>query len=659
MRSKTDLPEVSQQLAQAGRLLAQGHPDAAAAWCESVLSQQADNADALHLLGVAALQQGQAQRAISLMDRALALQPERADFYANRGLAWQALADAARAVQDFDRAVALDPASSTAHFNQGVARHQQRAYDLALASYETALALEPNFVPALINSGAVLQKLDQWSAALQRYDQALALAPDNADVHSNRSVALGVLGQYDAALASAQRAVALQPTSAQHHYNVGNALRDLHQNEDAVAAYDRALASQADYVRAHSNRGVVLQKLGRLGHAIVSYDRAIALDNKAAHAHYNRGTVLHELQQLDAALGSYDRALQAQPDYPEAHWNKSLALLLAGNFSQGLPLYEWRWHPRNRGPSAAVFTQALWLGSTALAGKTLLLHAEQGLGDTLMFCRYADLLRSWGARVLLEVPQPLHRLLRGLDGVDQLLVQGQTRGDFDLHCPLLSLPLAVETYRASTGPDAQAATLATPFGTPDKNAKLAYLAADEGLRSTWNATLTKLENAHTQSPVPRPRVGIVWRGSSTHANDHNRSLPLAELLAHLPPSCQYVALQKEPTPDDAATLQDNPHILQLGPELNDFADTAALLACLDHVVCVDTAVAHLAGAMGLTVSLLLPFTPDWRWQLGRTDSPWYPTLRLYRQQQRLQWGAPLQALAKDLGAMRANPRAPR
>jgi hypothetical protein len=373
------------------------------------------------------------------------------------------------------------------------------------------------------------------------------------------------------------------------------------------------------------------------------------------------------LQQLDAALGSYERALQAQPDYPEAHWNKSLALLLAGDFAQGLPLYEWRWHPHNRGPGTAVFTQALWLGSTALTGKTLLLHAEQGLGDTLMFCRYADLLRSWGARVLLEVPQPLHRLLQGLNGVDQLLVQGQARGDFDLHCPLLSLPLAVETYRASTPPAGQAGTFATPFttpfatpfGTPDKNAKLAYLAADSGLRSRWHATLTDLENAHTQSLEPRPRVGIVWRGSSTHANDHNRSLPLAELLAHLPPGCQYVALQKEPTPDDDTTLQANPHVLQLGPELNDFADTAALLACLDHVVCVDTAVAHLAGAMGLATSLLLPFTPDWRWQLGRSDSPWYPTLRLYRQQQRLQWSAPLQALAKDLNAMRANSRTPK
>jgi len=646
MPSKTDLPDLSQQLAQAGRLLAQGHPDAAVAWCESVLSEQADNADAVHLLGVAALQQGQAQRAIGLMDRAVALQPQRADFYANRGLAWQALADAARAVQDFDRAVALDPASATAHFNQGVARHHQRAYDLALASYETALALAPQFVPALINSGAVLQKLGQWPAALQRYDQALALAPDNADAHSNRSVALGVLGQYDAALASVQRAVALQPTSAQHHYNLGNALRDLHQYEDAVPAYDQALAFQPGYVQAHSNRGVVLQKLGRLGHAIVSYDRAIALDGKAAHAHYNRGTVLHELQQLDAAISSYDRALQAQPDYPEAHWNKALGLLLAGNFAQGLPLYEWRWHPHNRGPSAAVFTQTLWLGSTALAGKTLLLHAEQGLGDTLMFCRYADLLRSWGARVLLEVPQPLHRLLQGLDGVDQLLVQGQARGSFDLHCPLMSLPLAVQTYAASAPPDDQAVTFT--------NAKSAYLVADSGLRSQWHATLTALENAQTQTPDRRPCVGIVWRGSNTHANDHNRSLPLADLLAHLPPSCQYVALQKEPAPDDAATLQANPHILEMGRELTDFADTAALLSCLDHVVCVDTAVAHLAGAMGLATSLLLPFTPDWRWQLGRSDSPWYPTLRLYRQQQRLQWGAPLQALAYDLGAMQTS-----
>ena len=215
----------------------------------------------------------------------------------------------------------------------------------------------------------------------------------------------------------------------------------------------------------------------------------------------------------------------------------------------------------------------------------------------------------------------------------------------------MSLPLAAQTYAASAQHGDQAVAFA--------NTKSAYVVADSGLRSQWHATFTALENAQTQTPHRRPRVGIVWRGSSTHANDHNRSLPLAELLAHLPPGCQYVALQKESTPDDDTTLQANPHVLQLGPELSDFADTAALLTCLDHVVCVDTAVAHLAGAMGLTTSLLLPFTPDWRWQLGRNDSPWYPTLRLYRQQQRLQWSAPLQALAKDLDAMRDRLTAPK
>jgi hypothetical protein len=395
---------------------------------------------------------------------------------------------------------------------------------------------------------------------------------------------------------------------------------------------------------------VALQKRGDVQAAIASYDRAIALDADAAHPHYNRGNALHEQQALGAAVASYDQALRAQADYPEAQWNKSLTLLLAADYEQGLPLYEWRWHPRNQSLNRPAVPSAPWLGHEAIRGKTLLLHAEQGLGDTLQFCRHAPQLAALGAKVVLEVPKPLHRLLQGLEGVSQLVLQSTPSQDtqrpvFDLHCPLMSLPLALMNHARAHTPHAIAPWLGDARG--------AYLSHDAALQQAWEARLAAAEATQAAaSPglARAPRVGLVWRGSPTHANDAQRSLPLPTLLQHLPAGYHYVSLQKELGTDDAAALRAHGQLLHFGPAMSDFAMTAALVACLDLVVCVDTAVAHLAGALGKETWVLLPFVPDWRWQLERRDSPWYPRMRLYRQHQRGDWAAPLQALRKDLAA---------
>lgn len=630
----------------ASQLHQDGQLELAKSLYQSLLAEQPDHADALHLLGVVALQQQQAQHAVELIGRAMALAPLRSDFVSNRGLAWQALQQPAQALRDFERAVALDSASASAHYNLGTARQQLQQHALALQSYNQALALAPRFADAWVNSGVALQELGKWQQAVGRYEHALRIDPDNANTHSNLGVALQNLGRQQDALTSCERALALQPQTAQHHYNQANVLRDLGHFDAAISAYDRAIALQPHYVQAYSNRGVALQKLGNNDAAIASYDSAIALDANAAHPHYNRGNALHEQQALDAAVASYDQALRAQSDYPEAHWNKSLTLLLAGNFEHGLPLYEWRWHPRNQSlnPSQRPINQPPWLGQTPLAGKTLLLHAEQGLGDSLQFCRYAPQLAALGATVLLKVPAPLQRLLQGLDGVDQLLVQGQTRPAFDLHCPLMSLPLALLNHNADMQtPKAPEAW----FGAPPQ----AYLRADTLLQKDWEARLAATDGTsqHGHNAAHRPpRVGLVWRGSPTHANDHQRSLALSQLLAHLPTGYQYVSLQKEVGAQDDATLRAQSQLLHFGSALSDFADTAALVACLDRVVCVDTAVAHLAAAMGKETWVLLPFVPDWRWQLERRDSPWYPSMRLYRQTRRGDWTAPLAELRQDL-----------
>ena len=646
MPNATELNLVAEHLAQATRLHQGGELNRAKSLYQNMLAEQPKHPDALHLLGVIALQQQQAQHAIDLMDRAIALAPERCDFISNRGLAWQVLGQQQHALLDFERAVELDPASASAHFNLGTAQQHLQQHALALQSYDRALALAPQFADAWANSGVVHQELGQWQRAADRYATALRCAPDHANAHSNLGVALQALGRQDDALASCERAVALQPQAAQHHYNLANVLRELGQFEAAIVAYDQAIALQPGYVQAHSNRGVALQKLGDIQGAIGSYDSAIALDINAAHPHYNRGNALHEQQALDAAVASYDQALRAQADYPEAQWNKSLTLLLAGNPEQGLPLYEWRWHPRNQNnnPSQPRISQEPWLGQTPLAGKTLLLHAEQGLGDSLQFCRYAPQLAAMGAKVLLEVPAPLQRLMQGLDAVDQVLAQGAARPDFDLHCPLMSLPLALmnnDAARRPTGPTE------AWMGAP----KDAYLHADTRLQKIWEARLAAAEGAgqNGTSGTGRPhRVGLVWRGSATHANDAQRSLPLSTLLQDMPAGFHYVSLQKEVGPDDAAALRAHGQLLHFGQALSDFALTAALVACLDRVVCVDTAVAHLAAAMGKETWLLLPFVPDWRWQLARRDSPWYPSMRLYRQSRRGDWATPLAELRHDL-----------
>lgn len=641
MPDKLDPTRAAERLAHATQVHQSGDLDRAKALYESHLAEQPDHADALNLLGVIALQQQQAQHAVALIGRAMELSPQRSDFASNRGLAWQVLQNLDQALRDFEQAVALDFTSASAHYNLGTAQQQLNQHALALQSYNCTLALTPRFADAWVNSGVALQELGKLQQATGRYEHALRIDPNNANAYSNLGVALQALGRPHDALANCEHALALQPHGAQHHYNRANVLRELEQFDAAVAAYDQALGLQPHYVHAHSNRGVALHKLGNNAAAIASYDRAIALDANAAHPHYNRGNALHEQQSLDAAVASYDHALRAQPDYPEAHWNKSLTLLLAGNFAQGLPLYEWRWHPRNQtlNSSQPPLAHAPWLGLTPLAGKTLLLHAEQGLGDSLQFCRYAPLLAAMGAKVLLEVQAPLHRLLHGMKGVDQLLVQGAARPAFDLHCPLMSLPLALMNH------DAGAQTVGAGgawLGAPTRP----YLSADPVLQQNWEARLAAAERQDL--PSRRPRVGLVWRGSATHANDQQRSMALSTLLAHLTPGYQYVSLQKEVGANDDAALRADGQLLHFGETLADFADTAALVACLDRVVCVDTAVAHLAAAMGKETCLLLPFVPDWRWQLERRDSPWYPSMRLYRQARRGDWATPLQELRHDL-----------
>jgi len=375
-----------------------------------------------------------------------------------------------------------------------------------------------------------------------------------------------------------------------------------------------------DYAEAHNNRGNALRALNRPMEALASYDKTIALKPDYAEAHNNRGNVLLDLKRPEEALISYDKAIALKPNDAGAHFNQSLCLLLLGRFEQGWRQYEWR-KKRDEPIAARPYPQPLWLGNENIAGKTLFLWWEQGFGDTIQFCRYANLVEARGAKVIISVQQPLHRLLQQISPTILVINQNETPTYFDYHCPLLSLPLAFRTSLETIPAQAQ------------------RLKADDALRSTWSARLP---------PKTKPRIGVVWRGGTIHKNDHNRSIELGQFLTIVGADADWVCLQKEIRDTDAAVFHEDSRIAFFGDDLKDFSDTAALLDLMDLVITVDTSVAHLAGAMGKPVWVLLPYNPDWRWQLDRNDSPWYPSARLFRQPEIGNWTAVLDEVKSEL-----------
>jgi tetratricopeptide (TPR) repeat protein len=507
----------------------------------------------------------------------------------------------------------------SARLQQALALHQQGRLAQAKAAYEEILRTRPAHADALHLLGVVAIQSQEYETAVGLIQQAIGHSPGNAAFHSNLGTALKALNRLEEAVAGFNRAIQLKPDYAEAYSNRGNALQSLGRLDDAVASYDRAIALRPGDAEFHSNRGNALLGLNRADEALASHDRAIQLRPEHAEAHSNRGYALQALNRLDAAVASYDRAIQLQPGHAEAHWNKALTLLIAGDYENAWPLYEWRWKREGATGLRRTFPQPLWLGTGSLRDKTILLHSEQGLGDTLQFCRYATLVAGLGARVILEVPAPLAGLLRDLEGVAELIARGDPLPRFDFHCPLLSLPLAFRTTLAN---------VPSPRG---------YLRADPARLSQWTATL-----GHRNGP----RAGLVWSGSARTGYDQRRSLGLAQLLRHLPQDWSYVCLQKDLTAADREILQQHPNVRHWP---NDFSDAAALVQLMDVVITVDTSLAHLSGALGQRTWVLLPFSPDWRWLLERPDSPWYPSARLFRQETPGDWESPLAKLAGALG----------
>jgi tetratricopeptide (TPR) repeat protein len=505
-----------------------------------------------------------------------------------------------------------------------VQQHQAGRLTEAEQLYRQVLTRDPGNADALHLLGVVTHQQGRPDLAIDLIRRAIAINPVEASFHTNLGVAFKELGRRDEAIACFRTAIGLNPRQPEAHNSLGNALAGSGRLEEALVSYRRAVALRPDYAEAHYNLGVTFKEQGRAEDSLACYRKAIALRPHYQEAHYNLGNASRDLRQLDAAVASYRRAIGLQPDFPDAHHNLALALLAQGDLAAGWAEYEWRWKTSQLSEADRGFAQPQWHGESA-KGQTLLIHAEQGFGDTIQFCRYAPFAAERGLRVILEVQKPLVRLLRGLPGVDQVIRRGDDLPAFDWQCPMLSLPLALGT------------TLTTIPAAPS------WLATAGAEAETWRERLALASG-------PGLRIGLAWAGKPSNLADRRRSMApdrLAPLFALS--GLQYFSLQQA-----GPKLATDVPLIDFMDEMTDFADTAALIANLDLVISVDTAVAHLAASLGKPVWLLDRFDACWRWLDGRRDSPWYPSLRLYRQERPGDWDAVLAEVTRDLHSLAGN-----
>ncbi len=531
----------------------------------------------------------------------------------------------------------------------GTVKAQQGHVGEAHRLFNAAVKANPAAPQGWSNLGQALYALKRGAEALECLDKARSLAPDDLNIlHQHANVLLSLdraaaaLGEFETMLAQIPQHL---PQHVEARINCGLARAAAGAPEQALADFDAALALAPGHPGASYNRGVALIKLGRYEDAVAANDAVLAVEPGHLTAWLNRGKALAQLNRYDEALTSYGEVLAIKKDHADAHFNQALALLTQGKYQRGFGEYEWRW--RRTGMAAQKSCgKPLWLGEYPLARKTVLLHAEQGLGDTIQFARYAPMLAAAGAKVVLEVQPELKTLMARLDGAATVIARGEAPPLFDVHCPLGSLPLALKTE---------------PGTVP---ASIPYLAASGAHLAKWSMQIGAL---------PQPRIAISWSGNSSHDNDRNRSIAFSRLAPLFPPpnppphagegismnprphagegsrvGASFISIQHDVRPEDAAALAAETGVTHVGSELDDFADTAAVLALCDLVIAVDTAPAHLAGALGRPVWVLVPFAPDWRWTLSGETTPWYPTARLFRQTALEDWDGVIARIGTEL-----------
>ena len=516
------------------------------------------------------------------------------------------------------RAIGFNPRHEALLSNYGLILKTLGRLGEALEYLNRALAINQNNVLTIYNRGLVLFELKDYMKAVDSFDKVISIDPTFADAFSGKGNAFREIHRHDHAITQYERALSLNSNLESAWLGRGNVFYELKRYDEAISDYNKALALKPDLENAWLGRGNVFCDLKRYDEAISDYNKALALNPNLVGAWLGRGGVFFGLNRDHEALQCYDKVLDLKRDLPEAQWNKALVLLSLGQYEEGWKLYEWRWKKRIFSSPVRHFKQPLWLNDFDIHGKTILVHAEQGFGDTIQFARYLNCLEKLDCRIVFEVQKPLLSLFKSQEQPWQVISKGEPLPPFDVQCPLLSLPLAFKTTPETI-----------PGPTP-------YLFADSRLFEKWQGILGNKS---------KKRIGLCWSGNVIP--DANRSVVLSQLLPILDQRIEWHSLQKELRDGDREALNASPlrdHV----DNLHDFSDTAALIAQLDQVISIDTSVAHLAGALGKQSWILLPFHPDFRWFREQDHSPWYPTAKLFRQTQIGDWSDVIKALGTSL-----------
>ena len=596
---------------------------------DQVIRRAHDDAEAHNGRGIALSGLGEYGAALASFARAQALVPRYADAKTNAGNTLRKMGRFEEALASHDEAIACDPGLIDAHYSRAGVLMDMERFAEALESCERALMLSPGFPLGLMRRGEILNRLGRYTEALEAFDRGLEVPscpkPYFAELHLMSSYALWELQRTEDALAACDRAVAILPDFAEAWSRRGVILRDLGEPVDAIESYDRALRINPRHAQARNNRCVALGVLGRLDEAVDETRRVLELDPGNSAAYNNLGNWLRRLGRLEEAKSALETAMRLAPDPEEVHLNLAMCLLHAGDFRNGWRAYEARWHTRARPAFMEEMQRPVWRGEENISGRRLHLYAEQGIGDAIQFCRYVPMAVASGAQVSLGVAPALTELFQSLGASVRIVDRKRAPPVFDMHCPLMTLPLAFGTELATI-----------PAAVP-------YLAAPEERRLRWRERLGARRGF---------RIGLVWSGNTEHREDGGRSISLETIAPLASAANEVVCLQRELRPEDLPMLALLPGMRFFGHELRDFADTAALIGELDLVISVDTSVLHLAGALGRPAWGLIPFAADWRWLLHREDSPWYPTMRLFRQTALGDWAGVIKRVRDELEPVR-------
>jgi tetratricopeptide (TPR) repeat protein len=591
---------------------------------QAVIRSQPKHVPALNLLGIVLARLGRNAEALGIYDQALAFSPDSAESWYGRGMILLTMGRPNEAIASFTRLLALKPDFTQVHLLQAKLLCDTGHYEAALEGIGKLLAIAPGFAEGWLGRSNILFESHRYEEALSAAEKAIALKPGLAEGWHGRGNALNELRRHDEALAAYEKVLALNANSAGGWYGRGNVLNDLKRFEDALVAYDKALALDQNFAQGWVGRGNVLNVLKRFEPALAAFARALALQANLAEAWLGRGNVLLELKRVEEALACYDRAIAIKPDFATAYFNRGRGRLLLGRYEGGWQDYEWRWQARDFLSKRPELKISGWQGEN-LRGRHLLVYSEQGLGDIIQFVRYLPLLLQRGYKITFLTSEKLARLIR--HSIPSLHVIDSLQGLhlLDVQVALISLPYLFKTDLSSV-----------PNQVP-------YLSAEAKLETAWRARI----GTHGF------KIGIAWQGNPVGAIETGRSVPLKEFvrLSKIP-KLRLISLQKHVGLDQLADLPEGAKIETLGDDFDSgpdaFIDTAAVMNNLDLIITCDTSIAHLAGALGRPAWLALTQVPDWRWMLDREDSPWYPTLRLFRQPQRDDWGCVFSKIEESL-----------